>query len=358
MSSERPTSSRQQISEELERYSRQIRFPEIGIEGQRRICAARVLLCGCGALGTVLADTLVRAGVGFLRIVDRDFVDLTNLQRQVLFDEQDVAEQLPKSIVAAQKLARINSQVTIEPHVADIDWRNIREFARDVDLILDGTDNFEIRFLINDLSLELGIPWVYAGCVGSHGQTMAIFPHESACLRCIIESPPEAGATETCDSAGVLAPAIHMVTALQSASALKILAGRKDLVLPQLTMVDVWDGTLRQMDLAGLRERSDCPACSQGRRDWLHGSNASRSTVLCGRNSVQISPAQPAALSLDQLAQQWAGVGKVTKNPYLLKLTLTNPAYEMTLFRDGRAIIQGTDDIGVARSLYTRFVGG
>ena len=325
----------------LERYSRQIRFPGIGTEGQERIRGSRVLLCGCGALGTVLADTLVRAGVGFLRIVDRDFVDLTNLQRQVLFDEQDVVDHLPKSIVAAKKLARINSQVTLDPHVADIDWRNIRGFAQDVDLILDGTDNFEIRFLINDLALELGIPWVYAGCVGSHGQTMAIFPNESACLRCVIETPPDAGATETCDTAGVLAPAIHMVTALQATTALKILSGRKDLVLPQLTIIDVWEGTLRQMNLANLRERSECPACVQGRRDWLHGSNASQSTKLCGRNSVQISPAQPISLMLDDLAKKLEQSGPITRNPFLVRLTLSDPSYEITIFRDGRAIIQG-----------------
>ena len=289
---------------QLERYSRQMRFAGIGVDGQERIRAAKVLLCGCGALGTVLADTLTRAGVGFLRIVDRDFVDLTNLQRQVLFDEQDVEDHLPKAIVAANKLARINSQVTLEPHVADIDWRNVRDYARDVDLILDGTDNFEVRFLINDVSLETGIPWVYAGCVGSHGQTMAIFPHESACLRCVIEAPPDPGSMETCDTAGVLAPAIHMITALQATTALKILAGRKDLVAPQLTIVDVWDGTLRQMNLANLRERSQCPACVEGRRDWLHGGHASQSTVLCGRNSVQVSPAIPSNLSLEELARQ------------------------------------------------------
>ena len=342
----------------LERYSRQIRFTGIGTEGQERIRGSRVLLCGFGALGTVLADTLVRAGVGFLRIVDRDFVDLTNLQRQVLFDEQDVVDHLPKSIVAAKKLARINSQVTLDPHVADIDWRNIRGFAQDVDLILDGTDNFEIRFLINDLALELGIPWVYAGCVGSHGQTMAIFPNESACLRCVIETPPDAGATETCDTAGVLAPAIHMVTALQATTALKILSGRKDLVLPQLTIIDVWEGTLRQMNLANLRERSECPACVQGRRDWLHGSNASQSTKLCGRNSVQISPAQPISLMLDDLAKKLEQSGPITRNPFLVRLTLSDPSYEITIFRDGRAIIQGTDDVTTARSLYARYIGG
>ena len=342
---------------DLERYSRQVRFNGIGLDGQQRIRDSKVLICGCGALGTVLADTLTRAGVGLLRIVDRDFVDLSNLQRQVLFDEQDVDEHLPKAIVAAKRLARINSQVTLEPHVADIDWRNVREYARDVDLILDGTDNFEVRFLINDVSLETGIPWVYAGCVGSHGQTMAIFPNESACLRCLIETPPDPGATETCDTAGVIAPAIHMITALQAATALKILAGRKDLVSPHLTIVDVWDGTLRQMNLSNLRERSQCPACVQGRRDWLRGGHASQSTVLCGRNSVQISPAIPADLSLEEMGRKLEASGAVTRNPFLVRLTLTDPAIEITVFRDGRAIIQGTDDISVARGLYARFVG-
>ena len=341
----------------LERYSRQSRFAGIGAEGQDRIRAAKVLLCGCGALGTVLADTLTRAGVGLLRIVDRDFVDLTNLQRQVLFEEQDVEDHLPKAIVAANKLARINSQVTLEPHVADIDWRNILAFAQGVDLILDGTDNFEVRYLINDVSLETGIPWVYAGCVGSHGQTMAIFPNESACLRCVMETPPDPGSTETCDTAGVLAPAIHMVTALQATTALKILAGRRDLVLPQLTIVDVWDGTFRQMDLANLRDKGQCPACVQGRRDWMHGRNASQSTVLCGRNSVQVSPAIPSSLSLEELARKLEMSGSVTRNPFLLRLTVTDPACEITVFRDGRAIIQGTDDIAVARGIYARYIG-
>lgn len=345
------------LEQDLQRYSRQVRFAEIGLEGQKRIRQSRVLLCGCGALGTVLADTMVRAGVGMLRIVDRDFVDLSNLQRQVLFDETDVEAHLPKAIVAANKLAKINSQVVLEPHVADLDWRNIRDFAKDVDLILDGTDNFEVRFLINDLSLESGIPWVYAGCVGSHGQTMAIFPNESACLRCIIEMPPEPGQTETCDTAGVIAPAIHMITALQAASALKILSGQKQLVPPQLTMIDVWDGTLRQMNLANLRQKNDCPACVQGRRDWLNGGQASQSIVLCGRNSVQISPGVSASLSLEDLAAKLAPFGAVTRNPFLLRLTLSESGHEMTLFRDGRAIIQGTDDISVARGLYSRYVG-
>jgi adenylyltransferase/sulfurtransferase len=345
------------LTPELERYRAQIRFAEIGVDGQRAICASRVLLCGCGALGTVLADTLVRAGVGYLRIVDRDFVDLSNLQRQVLFDETDVAEHLPKAIVAARRLSQINSTVTIDPHVADIDWRNVREFARNVDLILDGTDNFEVRFLINDVSLETKIPWVYAGCIGSHGQTMPIFPHETACLRCVIETPPEAGTTDTCDTAGILAPTIHMITSIQATTALKILSGRRDLISPQMTIVDVWDGTIRQMNLARLRENGNCPACQQGRRDWLNGGRATQSTVLCGRNSVQISPAQSATLSLEELDKKLSAFGTVTRNPFLLRVALRNPELEVTLFRDGRAIIQGTDDVSVARGVYSRMIG-
>lgn len=340
------------------RYSRQIRFSGIGEAGQQRLSQSKVLLCGCGALGTALADTLIRAGVGFLRIVDRDFVDVTNLQRQVLFDEQDIADNLPKAVAAATKLSRINSQVTIESHVADFDQRNCHNFAAGVDLILDGTDNFETRFLINDLALDTGIPWVYAGVVGSHGQTMAIFPHQSACLRCVIESPPDPGTNETCDTAGVIAPAIQMVTALQSTMALKILSGQQQLVSPQLTIVDVWEGTLRQMNLEGLRDRGACPACgTEQRRDWLRGGLGSHSTILCGRNSVQISPAEPAQLALEALAAELSLLGKVVKNAFLIRFTPTGTDQQLTVFRDGRAIIQGTEEISVARSLYARYLG-
>lgn len=343
----------------LDRYSRQIRFAGIGAEGQARLCQAKVLLVGCGALGTALADTLVRAGIGMLRIVDRDFVDLTNLQRQVLFDEADVEEHLPKAIVAARKLSRINSQVRLEPHVADLGCHNVREFVDGVDLILDGTDNFETRFLVNDMSLETGIPWVYAGVVGSHGQTMPVFPNESACLRCIIESPPDPGTTETCDTAGVIAPAVHMITALQAATAMKILSGHADQVAAQLTIVDVWEGTLRQMNVSGLREREACPACGpQQRRDWLRGHQTSTSTILCGRDSVQISPARAMALSLEDLAAKLSTLGNVTLNPFLLRFVPSGPGLQATVFRDGRAIVQGTQDIAVAKGFYARFIGG
>ncbi len=342
---------------ELDRYNRQILFAEFGEESQKRLLASKVLLCGCGALGSVLAETLTRAGVGFLRVVDRDFVELSNLQRQVLFDEKDVAQRVPKAVAAANKLAKINSDVTIEPHVADIDYTNILQMAEGVDLILDGTDNFEIRFLINDASLETGIPWIYGGCIGSHGQTMAIFPGKTACLRCLIDTVPDPGTTETCDTAGILGPTVNVIASLQAVDAIKILAGRRELVPPTLTVIDVWDGTFRNMSLADLRERSNCPACVQGERVWLTGERGSQTTILCGRNAVQVSPQQRVDLSFDDLVAKLQGVGEVSSNAYLLRLVLSDPDYDMTVFRDGRAIIKGTQDIGVAKAIYARYVG-
>jgi molybdopterin-synthase adenylyltransferase len=342
---------------DLERYSRQMLFHGIGAEGQQRICLGRVLLCGCGALGSAIADGLVRAGVGFLRLVDRDFVELSNLQRQVLYDEQDIAEELPKAIAASRKLAKINSTVTLDPLVADIDHTNMRALATGVDLILDGMDNFETRFLINDAALDMRLPWVYGGCVGSHGQVMSIFPGETGCLRCLIGDVPGPGMTETCDTAGVIGPAVNVVAALQVVAALKILSGQRDLIEPVLTIVDVWDGTLQRMNVAHLRERSDCPACVHGKRDWLSGTKGSQTTVLCGRNAVQVSPAEKHALSLSELATKLRGTGEVSQNAFLLRLTLPGGEGQLTIFPDGRAIIKGTDDITVARSLYARYVG-
>lgn len=340
-----------------ERYSRQILFQGIGEEGQRRIRQGRVLLCGCGALGSAIADSLVRAGVGFLRLVDRDFVELSNLQRQVLYDEQDIAEQLPKAIAAARKLAKINSGVVLEPLVADIDHANMLALAGGVDLILDGMDNFETRFLINDAALETKTPWIYGGCVGSHGQVMPIIPGETACLRCLIGDVPGPGMTETCDTAGVIGPAVNVVAALQVVAALKVLAGRRDQIESSLTIVDVWDGTLRKMNVANLRERSDCPACVRGERDWLSGKKGSQTTVLCGRNAVQVSPPQKQTLSLVELAGKLRSAGDVSQNAFLVRLTLPGKEFQLTIFPDGRAIIKGTDDVTVARSLYARYVG-
>ncbi|HEY2252783.1 MAG TPA: ThiF family adenylyltransferase [Planctomycetaceae bacterium] len=340
-----------------DRYSRQVLFHGIGEEGQQRIRKARVLLCGCGALGSAIADSLVRAGVGFLRLVDRDFVELSNLQRQVLFDEQDIADQLPKVIAAARKLAKINHEVVLNPIVADIDHNNMLSLAANVDLIVDGMDNFETRFLINDASLESRIPWIYGGCIGSHGQVMPVFPGETACLRCLIGDVPGPGMTETCDTAGVIGPAVNVVAAMQVVAALKILAGQRDSIDETLSIVDVWDGTLRKMSVANLRERSNCPACVQGKREWLSGEKGSQTTILCGRNAVQISPAEKRPLALTELAARLRTAGEVSQNAFLLRLTLPGGEFQLTIFPDGRAIIKGTDDITVARSLYARYVG-
>ena len=345
------------MSSELERYSRQIRFSGLSEEGQRKLLNSRVLICGCGALGTVLAETLTRAGVGYLRIADRDFVELSNLQRQVLFDEEDIASHQPKAIAAAEKLRRINSEITIDPHVVDIDHTTIRPLMEGIDLVLDGTDNFEIRFLINDACLETGTPWVYAGVIGSHGQTMPIFPHESACLRCLIGEIPDAGSAETCETAGVLGQAVNVVSSLSAVTALKLLSGQKELVPLKLMIVDVWEGSLRSMDVSSLRDQSSCPACQGGERLWLSGERGSQSTVLCGRNSVQVAPPHKGELNLPELAERLRTAGEVSLNRYLLRLTLRDEEFEITVFRDGRAIIRGTDELATARTLYSRYIG-
>jgi adenylyltransferase/sulfurtransferase len=342
---------------DLERYQKQLLFHGIGEDGQRRLAEGKALVVGCGALGSVIADQLVRAGVGLVRIVDRDFVELSNLQRQVLYDEADVAEQLPKAVAAARKLARINSTVRVEPVVADVDHTNILELFQGIDVVLDGADNFEVRFLVNDASLETGVPWINGGCVGSHGQVMTILPGRTACYRCLIPDEPEAGTTETCDTAGVLGPAVNVVSSLQVLEALKLLTGQTELIEPVLTVIDVWDGMYRRLRLDDLREKSNCPACRQGERHWLRGERGSRTTVLCGRNAVQVSPAERSKLSLDDLARKLRAAGDVTANSYLVRVAVKEPPLEITVFRDGRAIIKGTDDATAARAIYARYIG-
>src|SRR4051812_3598566 len=241
----------------LDRYSRQVRFPGMGEEGQRKLMASRVTLCGCGALGTVLANHLVRAGVGFVRVVDRDFIETHNLQRQILFDEDDVADNLPKAEAAARKLRAINSEVTIEPVVTDIDHTNILDLVADADLILDGTDNFETRYLINDAAVKLGKPWIFGGVIGSEGQTMTIIPGRTPCLRCLIETAPPPGMTPTCETAGVLGPAVAVIASFEAIEAIKLLADRHDALNKDLIMVDVWDWTFRQLKIANLLGKVD-----------------------------------------------------------------------------------------------------
>ncbi len=339
----------------LDRYARQMRYAPLGESGQRQLAQSSVLVCGCGALGSVLANTLARAGVGKLRLVDRDFLELNNLQRQVLYDESDVAAGLPKAIAAAQKLRGINSQIEIEPLVADVDHTNIRALCDGMQLIVDGTDNFETRFLLNDAALSLNLPWVYGGCIGAEGQTMTIVPGRTPCLRCLIPEAPPPGMTPTCDTAGILGPIINVIASMQACEAIKILSGQIESINPMLSIVELWDNRLRQVGLANLLERSDCPACHGRDFAWLDGRRGSQSAVLCGRNAVQLSHAG-AAISLDQLAAKLAGVGQVViKNNFLLRVKID--AYLLTLFPDGRAIVGGTDDIATARTVYARYVG-
>lgn len=349
------------------RYHKQMLFSGIGAAGQQRLRDSSVLLVGCGALGCVVADALTRAGVGRIRIVDRDFVELSNLQRQMLFDEQDVAEHLPKAIAAERRLKRVNSDVIIEPIVADADCTNLPRLAHGVSLMLDGTDNFEIRYLLNDLSLETGTPWIFTGCTGSHGQVMPVLPGRTACLRCLLPSPPPPGSVETCDTAGVLGPAVSVAAALEAALALKILAGHADEIGCQLTILDVWTGAMRQVETTALKAAGTCPACSHGERLWLSGTQRAASTVLCGRNAVQITPPEPLQKTLPELALRLQNSGHVTLNKFLLRLLLHGPEkhsdlretdVELTIFPDGRAIIRGTSDPAVARSLYSRYIGG
>ncbi len=339
---------------DLDRYIRQIRYAPLGEEGQQRLCSSRAMVCGCGALGNMLATMLARAGVGSVRIVDRDFVETNNLQRQTLFDEEDVARGLPKAIAAAEKLRAANSQVEIEPVVADVDHTNVEALCDGVDVIVDGTDNFETRFLVNDAAVTHNIPWIYGGCLGAEGQTMTILPHETACLRCLMQECPPPGTTPTCDVAGILAPVVGVIASIEAIEAIKILSGHRESVSRNLTVVELWDNHIRQVDVSSLRDQVDCPACKRGEFPWLSGKEGSQTAVLCGRNAVQLTHTG-VSVSLDDLARQLEGVGRLTRNQFLLRLKVDQ--YELTVFPDGRAIISGTDDIAAAKTVYAKYVG-
>lgn len=337
----------------LDRYSRQMLFAGIGEAGQARLAAARAVLVGCGALGTVLANLLVRAGVGRLVIVDRDFVERSNLQRQVLFDEDDIARDLPKAVAAAEKLRRINPEVVVEPVVADLNASNVEALLAGADLALDGTDNFEARYLVNDACVKHGVPWVYAAAIGSYGATFPIVPRETPCLRCVFAESPAPGTLPTCDTVGVLAPAVGVVANLAAAEALKLLVGARDKLNRALVWLDVWENAFHRLDLGG--PTAGCPTCQQGRYDYLTAEVGSYTLELCGRNTLQVVvPGRP-RLSLAALAERLQGAGTVTYNAELLRLRL--PDYEITVFPDARALIKGTTDPTVARSLYSRYVG-
>jgi molybdopterin/thiamine biosynthesis adenylyltransferase len=336
-----------------ERYSRQILFPEIGKAGQEKLINSRVLIIGCGALGASHAEMLARAGVGFLRIVDRDFVEFTNLQRQTLYSERDAKERLPKAIAAKNRLGQINSEVEIEAIVADVNNSNIESLITGCDLILDGTDNFQIRYLINDGCVKLNKIWIYGAAVSSYGTTMTILPNKTPCLRCIFEEMPGAGSSPTCDTAGVIQPIIAVVSSVQVSEALKVLVGKTEKLHKSLMQFDVWQNDWRKIKLGAPNE--DCKTCGKRIFEFLDGETADFSAVLCGRDAVQISPPNQAQIDLSSLAAKLENLGAVKQNEYLLRLNIED--YELTVFRDGRAIIRGTDDISQARSIYAKFIG-
>jgi len=338
------------MPERESRYSRQIRFAPLGPEGQRRIGEASVAIVGCGALGSFGAEALARAGVGRLRLIDRDFVERSNLQRQFLYDESDAVQGLPKAVAAARRLAQINSEIIVEPMVADLTPSNVEESLEGVDLILDGTDNFETRYLINDFAVQRGIPWIYGAAVGSYGLKFAVIPGRTACFRCVYPNSPE-GAQPTCETEGVLGSVTATIAALETADALKILAKGPGAVEARITTVDLWSGEIRQ--LAPPKRDPDCPCCARREFSFLDGKRRAPIS-LCGRNAVQIHE-RSRPLNLAELSLRLGSVAPVRSNEFALRVSLD--PYELTVFPDGRAIIKGTTDVGVARSLYARYVG-
>jgi adenylyltransferase/sulfurtransferase len=333
-----------------ERYSRQVLFPGIGLEGQSKLAAARVAIAGCGATGSALASLLARAGVGTLRIIDRDYVEPSNLQRQSLFDEADAAESLPKAIAAARKIAAFNSLVVVEPQVADLVPANADTLLAGVSLLLDGTDNFETRYLLNDYAVKNSLSWIYTAAVGSQVVTLNILPGQTACLACLFPELP-GGVIETCETAGILNSAVNLAASIAATEALKLLVGAEARLRRTLLSFDVWRNDRAQ--IASTHPRPDCRVC--GRREFIHLAGEGRPHItLCGRNSVQIHE-RHRPVDLAEMSDRLKAHGPVRHNEFVLKFW--RDPLEMTLFPDGRAIIKGTTDTALARSLYARFVG-
>ena len=341
------------MNEEMARYVRQIIFPGIGEAGQEKLSKAHVVLVGCGADGTTIADRLVRAGVGHLTLIDRDFIELNNLQRQVLYDEEDLRANLPKAIAAERKLRRINSQVEVTGVVADLNAENAEELLLGADLVMDGTDNFEARYIINDVCVKRGIPWVYCGVVASYGMTMTIVPHETPCLRCLFPDAPPPGATATCDTAGIINPIVTVVAGIAVAEGLKVLVGQGERNRG-IIHVDLWDNTFDAFESGP--PRPDCPTCGRGEYEFLERESGAQAVSLCGRDAVQIRVPGARQMSLSEVSERLRAVSQVTAaNDYLVRFKVDG--YEITLFADARAIIKGTTDATVARSLYSKYVG-
>jgi adenylyltransferase/sulfurtransferase len=336
-----------------ERYSRQILFKAIGELGQQRLSRSRTLIIGCGALGSAQAESLARAGVGRVRIVDRDFVEASNLQRQTLFTESDAAGHTPKAIAAANHIKLINSEIETEPEIVDVNHSNIERLIKDCDVVLDGTDNFATRYLINDACVKHEINWIYGAAVGSYGVTMTVRPHQTPCLRCVFEEAPPAASAPTCDTAGVIMPIINVVAAVQVSEALKLLTARYEDLHQSLMQFDVWRNEWRKISPGS--PSPHCSTCALGFFDTLQPATGEFAAVLCGRNAVQISPTEKTRVDFERLAERLRASGEVKFNDYLLRFRTGD--YEVTVFQDARSIIRGTDEITTARSLYAKYIG-
>jgi len=335
------------------RYFKQILLEEIGGEGQKRLNGSSAVVAGCGALGSVICNSLVRAGVGRVTIVDRDFIELDNLPRQMLFDEEDIKRGLPKAIAAAEKLRRINSEITVVPVVADLTVENIEKIIKGSDVVLDGMDNFETRFLINDACVKLGIPWIYGGVVATYGMSFSIIPGETPCLRCFINELPGPGSTPTCDTVGVLGTAVNMVGSIEVTEGLKILLGKYDLLIKKLVYIDVWQGIWNLYEIK--KDANRCSVCDDRKFSFLDQKKGTRLTSLCGQNAIQVSPPASAGVSFHDLALRLQPHGEVSYNDYMLRFTIK--PYEFTVFHDGRTIIKGITDESEAKILFSKYIG-
>jgi len=338
-----------------ERYARQILFYGIGREGQKILKEKTAVLVGCGALGCTSANLLVRSGIKCLKIVDRDFIEESNLQRQSLFDEEDISKNLPKAVAAQKKLQKVNSQIQIEAIVADLSPSTLESILKNANVVIDGTDNFETRFLINDYCVKEGIPWIYGACIGSIGLTMNIIPSKTPCLRCVLDTIPPFGTTETCNTAGIIAPIASLIASIQAAEALKILTENYDALNKGLVKIDLWRNEIKKLHTEDIREKSDCITCKQHHYEFLSKDRYSTTTSLCGRNAIQILHPNGSKLDLEKLAARLEHVGEVSFNSFLLRLKLDK--YELTVFPDGRSIITGTNDASVAKGLYAKYIG-
>ncbi|MBA4603569.1 ThiF family adenylyltransferase [Thermoactinomyces mirandus] len=337
-----------------ERYSRQILFSPIGEEGQKKLARARVAIVGMGALGTALANHMARAGVRFLRLIDRDFVEVSNLQRQMLYDEADAHQHLPKVIAATNKLQAIRSDLELDARIADFTWRNAEKLLTDIDLILDGSDNFQVRYLINDVSIKHRIPWIYGGAVSARGMSLTILPGETPCLRCIFPDAPTPGTTETCDTAGVIGPIVHVIAAFQATEAIKLLTGAKDNLETGLRHIDLWTNRYQLLKVSK-QKKPDCPTCGLHQWDYLDPANKEQQEItMCGRQTVQITLSHP--LNLDLLERRLQNAGQIARNPFMLKASVDED-HQLAVFPDGRILVQGTTDILFAKTLVARYIG-